>query len=159
VGTIWYRWHGCPIVDEHQLTVLEALRSTSRQVRKPTAVWVQICIFTNGTTYTEVKQLIANARQHVASNATIYITEQPLYDTENSCQLAGPGGPRYTDKLAQQASADTELNVKYPGHFHKMGTTQIPTDRGLWDNNRLISGADVVCNAHTVLGSPNTRKK
>ncbi|KAK3938318.1 hypothetical protein QBC46DRAFT_460333 [Diplogelasinospora grovesii] len=59
---------------------------------KPTAVWVQICIFTNGATYDEVKQLIANARQHAAPGAQIYITGQPLYDAGQSCFLAGRMG-------------------------------------------------------------------
>ncbi|KAF2794678.1 hypothetical protein K505DRAFT_241660 [Melanomma pulvis-pyrius CBS 109.77] len=84
---------------------------------KPTAVWVQICIFTTGATYTEVKQLIANARQHAASNATIYITGQPLYDGGQTCQLAGPKGPEATDSLAQQAANDTAQTVIYPGAF------------------------------------------
>ncbi|KAJ4290891.1 hypothetical protein N0V90_010087 [Kalmusia sp. IMI 367209] len=84
---------------------------------KPTAVWIQICIFTNGATYTEVKQLIANTRQHSAANATIYITGQPLYDAGQTCQLAGPKGPESTDALAQQAANDTTQGVTYPGAF------------------------------------------
>lgn len=54
---------------------------------KPSAVWVQICIFQNpGATYAEVKQLIANARQHAAPGAQIYITGQPIYpDNPSSC--------------------------------------------------------------------------
>ncbi|KAF2690102.1 hypothetical protein K458DRAFT_383235 [Lentithecium fluviatile CBS 122367] len=84
---------------------------------KPTAVWIQICIFTQGATYDEVKKLIANSRSHAASNATIYITGQPLYDAGQSCQLAGANGPQNTDKLAQQAAADTTQNVIYPGSF------------------------------------------
>lgn len=84
---------------------------------KPTAVWVQICIFTNGATYNEVKQLVANARQHAAPNATVYITGQPLYEPGMTCQLAGPKGPESTDALAQQAGKDAALNVVYPGSF------------------------------------------
>ncbi|KAF2014307.1 hypothetical protein BU24DRAFT_481737 [Aaosphaeria arxii CBS 175.79] len=84
---------------------------------KPTAVWVQICIFTNGATYSEVKQLIANTRQHAAPNATVYITGQPLYEAGQTCQLAGPKGPESTDALAQQAAKDTTQNVIYPGSF------------------------------------------
>lgn len=99
-----------------------------RQVQKygkPTAVWVQVCIFTNGATYNEVKQLIANARQHSASNATIYITGQPLYDAGQTCQLAGPNGPESTDALAKQAAADTTQSVIYPGAFKlKQGEVQ-----------------------------------
>jgi hypothetical protein len=85
---------------------------------KPTAVWVQICIFaSNGATYDEVKRLIANARQHAASSAKIYITGQPLYPEGNVCSLAGSGGPALTDRLAQQAAADSTQNVSYPGTF------------------------------------------
>ncbi|KAH8665228.1 hypothetical protein BGZ60DRAFT_540672 [Tricladium varicosporioides] len=84
---------------------------------KPSAVWVQICIFTNGATYDEVKKLIANAREHSASNATIYITGQPLYDAGQTCTLAGAHGPEDTDALAQKAAADTTQNVVYPGAF------------------------------------------
>lgn len=85
---------------------------------KPSAVWVQICIFANqGATYAEVKQLIANARSHAAPNATIYISGQPLYDPGQSCFLAGQGGAELTDRLAQQAANDTTQNVLYPGSF------------------------------------------
>jgi hypothetical protein len=86
---------------------------------RPTAVWVQICIFaSSGATYDEVKRLIANARQHAASAATIYITGQPLYDPGQTCTLAGANGPQLTDSLAKQAAADTTQNVLYPGEFH-----------------------------------------
>jgi len=86
---------------------------------RPTAVWVQICIFaSSGATYTEVKQLIANARQHAAAGATIFITGQPLYDAGHTCSLAGAGGPQLTDGLAQQAGADATQHVTYPGQFH-----------------------------------------
>lgn len=84
---------------------------------KPTAVWVQICIFTQGATYAEVKQLVANARQHAASNATVYITGQPLYDAGQTCFLAGAKGPENTDALAKQAGDDKALGVIYPGAF------------------------------------------
>jgi len=86
---------------------------------KPTAVWVQICIFaSSGATYDEVKRLIANARQHAASAATIYLTGQPLYDAGQTCSLAGANGPELTDNLAKQAAADPTQNVLYPGQFH-----------------------------------------
>jgi hypothetical protein len=86
---------------------------------KPTAVWVQICIFANqGATYDEVKLLIANTRQHAATGATIYITGQPLYDAGHTCNLAGSGGPELTDSLAQQAGNDASENVICPGAFH-----------------------------------------
>jgi len=86
---------------------------------RPTAVWVQICIFaSSGATYDEVKRLIANARQHAASAATIYITGQPLYDPGQTCSLAGADGPQLTDSLAKQAGSDTTQNVLYPGQFH-----------------------------------------
>ncbi|RWA05032.1 hypothetical protein EKO27_g10078 [Xylaria grammica] len=85
---------------------------------KPSAVWVQICIFANpGATYAEVKQLIANARSHSAPNATIYLTGQPQYDAGQYCFLAGQGGAELTDRLAQQAANDTTQNVLYPGTF------------------------------------------
>jgi hypothetical protein len=86
---------------------------------KPTAVWVQICIFANpGATFSEVKQLIANARQHATPGAKIYITGQPIYpDNPSSCFLAGANGPQLTEDLAKQAAADASLNVTYPGAF------------------------------------------
>lgn len=89
---------------------------------KPTAVWVQVCIFANpGATYDEVKELIANARQHAAPNAQIFITGQPTYpDNPSSCALAGPTGPVLTETLAKQAAADTTQNVTYPGAFKLM---------------------------------------
>jgi hypothetical protein len=99
-----------------------AWQNFDRQVAmfgRPTAVWVQICIFAqNGATYDEVKRLIANARQHAASGATIYITGQPLYPEGNVCTLAGANGPQLTDNLARQAAADTTQNVRYPGTFN-----------------------------------------
>jgi hypothetical protein len=85
---------------------------------RPTAVWVQLCIFSwSGATYDEVKRLIANARQHAAAGATIYITGQPLYDPGQTCFLAGANGPQLTDNLAKQAGADATQNVTYPGAF------------------------------------------
>jgi hypothetical protein len=85
---------------------------------RPTAVWVQICIFARaGATYDEVRRMIANARQHAAPGATIVITGQPLYDAGHVCQLAGANGPQLTDNLARQAAADTTQNVTYPGAF------------------------------------------
>jgi hypothetical protein len=85
---------------------------------RPTAVWVQICIFAqNGATYDEVKRLIANARQHAAAGARILITGQPLYDAGQTCFLAGANGPQLTDSLARQAAADASQNVSYPGAF------------------------------------------
>ncbi|RSM56705.1 hypothetical protein DMB66_33185 [Actinoplanes sp. ATCC 53533] len=85
---------------------------------RPTAVWVQICIFaSNGATYDEVKRLIANARQHAAAGATIYISGQPLYDPGQTCSLAGANGPQLTDSLARQAGSDPTQNVTYPGQF------------------------------------------
>jgi hypothetical protein len=85
---------------------------------RPRAVWVQICIFSqNGATYNEVRQMIANARQHAASGATIYISGQPLYDAGQSCFLAGANGPQLTDSLARQAGSDASQNVTYVGAF------------------------------------------
>lgn len=81
-------------------------------------MWVRICVFAqNGATYNEVRQLIANARQHAAPGATIYITGQPLYDAGQACSLAGANGPQLTDSLARRAAADTTQNVIYPGVF------------------------------------------
>ena len=86
---------------------------------RPAAVWVQICIFAfSGATYDEVKRLIANARRHAATGATIYLTGQPLYDPGRTCSLAGANGPQLTDSLARQAAADPTQNVRYPGEFH-----------------------------------------
>lgn len=88
------------------------------QYGRPTTVWVQICIFAqNGVTYNEVRQLIANARQHAAPGATIYISGQPLYDAGQTCFLAGSGGPELTDNMARQAAADSTQNVIYAGTF------------------------------------------
>jgi hypothetical protein len=89
---------------------------------KPSEVWVQICIFQNpGATYAEVKQMVANARQHAAPGAKIWITGQPIYpDNPGSCFLAGANGPQLTVDLAKQAGADTALNVTYPGDFKLM---------------------------------------
>lgn len=85
---------------------------------KPSAVWVQICIFAQqGATAAEVKQLIANARSHAAPNAQIYITGQPTYEPGQTCFLAGSGGPELTERLAKAAAADPSLNVTYPGEF------------------------------------------
>lgn len=90
----------------------------ANQYGVPNAVWVQICIFQqSGATYEEVKQLIANARQHSASGAQIYITGQPLYRDGQTCFLAGSGGPELTDGLAQQAGEDSSQNVTYSGQF------------------------------------------
>ena len=88
------------------------------QYGKPTAVWVQVCIFASqGATYDEVRQMVNAARQHAASGATIYITGQPLYSEGNVCDLAGSGGPEHTDDLARQAGNDASLNVTYSGTF------------------------------------------
>ncbi|WP_347403548.1 cellulose-binding domain-containing protein [Solwaraspora sp. WMMD406] len=96
----------------------QAFDRQAAQYGRPTAVWVQICIFAqNGATYNEVRQLIANARQHAAPGATIYISGQPLYDPGQTCFLAGNGGPELTDSLARQAAADATQNVIYPGTF------------------------------------------
>jgi hypothetical protein len=88
------------------------------QFGRPTAVWVQICIFAqNGATYNEVTQMITNARQHAAPGAAIVVSGQPLYDPGQTCFLAGPNGPQLTDSLAQQAGNDPTQNVIYPGSF------------------------------------------
>jgi hypothetical protein len=85
---------------------------------KPTAVWIQIIIFAGqGATYDEVKQVIANTRQHAAEGAEIYISGQPLYPEGNVCSLAGADGPQLTDDLAKQAGDDPSLNVEYVGTF------------------------------------------
>lgn len=85
---------------------------------KPTAVWVQVCVFTQGATIAEVDQMIANTRLHAAPGVTIYITGQPQYDPGHVCSLAGASGPALTDSLAQQAAADPTQNVTYKGTFH-----------------------------------------
>jgi hypothetical protein len=85
---------------------------------KPTAVWVQIIIFASqGATYDEVKQMIANTREHAAEDAHIYISGQPLYPEGNVCTIAGADGPQLTDDLARQAGDDASLNVEYVGTF------------------------------------------
>jgi hypothetical protein len=93
------------------------------QFGRPTAVWVQICIFAqNGVTYQEVTQLIANARQHAAPGATIYISGQPLYTSGWTCNLAGAGGPELTDSMARQAGNDASQNVIYLGTWGPLGS-------------------------------------
>jgi hypothetical protein len=88
------------------------------QFGRPNTVWIQICIFAqNGVTYNEVRQLIANARQHAASGARILISGQPLYDAGQTCFLAGSGGPELTDSMARQAGSDSTQNVTYVGTF------------------------------------------
>jgi len=94
---------------------------------RPTAVWVQICVFTNGATLNEVRQMIANARQHAATGATIFITGQPQYDPGHICPLAGANGPQLTDNLARQAAADSTLNVRYLGQF-RLTNSQVVSD-------------------------------
>lgn len=85
---------------------------------KPTAVWVQLCIYAqDGVTFEEAKTLIANARQHAAPGATIYITGQPAYEPGQSCLRAGDNGPELTERIAKKAAADTTQNVTYPGEF------------------------------------------
>ncbi|KAK4207283.1 hypothetical protein QBC37DRAFT_456073 [Rhypophila decipiens] len=88
--------------------------------RKPTEMWVMICIFQNpGATYDEVKTMIANAREHAAPGAKIYVTGQPVYpDNPTSCFLAGAQGPQLTVDLAKRAGSDVSLNVTYPGDFN-----------------------------------------
>jgi hypothetical protein len=85
---------------------------------KPVAVWVQVCVFTNGATYAEVRQMIANTRQHAAPGVKIFISGQPQYDPGHVCPLAGASGPQLTDSLAKQAGADPTQNVTYVGQFH-----------------------------------------
>jgi hypothetical protein len=90
---------------------------------RPSAVWVQICIFSfNGVTYDEVKSMVANAREHAAPDATIYITGQPLYESGWTCDLAGSGGPELTDEMALKAGEDEDLDVIYAGTFGPLGS-------------------------------------
>jgi hypothetical protein len=96
---------------------------------EPTAVWVQICIFASqGATYDEVKQLIANAREHAAPGATITISGQPLYESGWVCSLAGANGPQLTDDLAQQAADDSTQDVSYAGTFGPLGQATTTSD-------------------------------
>lgn len=92
----------------------------------PNAVWVQICIFASiGVNYGEVRSIIANARQHAAPGATIYISGQPIYDFGHICRLAGSGGPELTDAMAQQAARDSSLDVVYAGSFGPLGPGRV----------------------------------
>jgi hypothetical protein len=91
---------------------------------RPSAVWVQLCVFSYlGVTDDEVRSMIANAREHAAPDATIYITGQPLYEDGWTCFLAGSDGPLITDQMARQAGADPSLNVIYAGTFGPLGST------------------------------------
>jgi hypothetical protein len=92
------------------------------QYGAPTAVWIQICIFSNMVTYDETKQIIALARKH-APNATLYITGQPL-NTGTDCNLAGDGGAAKTDSMAKMAGADATQNVIYAGIFGPLTVAQ-----------------------------------
>lgn len=84
----------------------------------PDAVWVQVCIFAQaGATYQEVTQMIANAREHAAEGAAIYVSGQPLYSDGSTCFLAGQGGPELTDGLARQAGEDGSQAAEYIGQF------------------------------------------
>jgi len=95
---------------------------------KPTAVWVQLCIYAqDGVAYEEAKTLIANARQHAAPGATIYITGQPTYEPGQSCARAGIDAPELTARIAKQAAVDTTQNVTYPGDF-KLSKTEVLDD-------------------------------
>lgn len=86
----------------------------------PEAVWIMICIFPSGATIQEIRQLVANTREH-APGAYIYITGQPLYVEGATCSLAGgEGGPESTDELAQQMAAE-DLEVHYAGTFGPLG--------------------------------------
>jgi hypothetical protein len=94
---------------------------------KPTAVWVQVCVFTQGATIAEVDQMIANTRLHAAPGVTIFITGQPQYDPGHVCSLAGASGPALTDSLAQQAAADPAQDVTYKGTFH-LSNSEVVSD-------------------------------
>ncbi|GIH28524.1 hypothetical protein Aph01nite_68340 [Acrocarpospora phusangensis] len=89
----------------------------SARFGRPNTVWIQICVFNANANYNEVRQMIANARQHAAPGARIIISGQPLYDQGQTCSLAGANGPALTDSLARQAAADSTQNVTYPGVF------------------------------------------
>jgi hypothetical protein len=103
-------------------SVWQAFDQQAADYGLPSAVWVQICIFSfQGATYDEVTQLIANARQHAAPDATIYITGQPLYESGWTCDLAGADGPQLTDDLAGQAAVDSTQNAIYAGTFGPLG--------------------------------------
>lgn len=94
----------------------------ANRFKKPTAVWVQLCIFSwAGVTYDETKTLIANAREHAAEGATIFITGQPIYEAGAVCSLAGADGPALTEDMAKKAAADASQNVIYPGPFGPLG--------------------------------------
>jgi hypothetical protein len=96
----------------------------------PTAVWIQICIFAQqGVTAAEVRQMVANARQH-APGAAIYISGQPLYEAGWVCSLAGQGGPELTDMRAKEAAADATLNVTYLGTFGPLGQATVDANDG-----------------------------
>jgi hypothetical protein len=66
-----------------------------------------------GATHQEVTRMIANARLHTASEATIYIFGQPRDSDGSTCLLAGQGGgSELTVRLAQQAGSDASQNVQ-----------------------------------------------
>jgi len=86
----------------------------------PKAVWIMICIFPTGATIEEIRQLVANTRDH-APGAYIYITGQPLYVEGATCSLAGgEGGPESTDELAKEMAAE-DPDVHYAGTFGPLG--------------------------------------
>lgn len=108
---------GGPVVQPSSWQLFD--RKVTKYGVKPTEVWIMLQIFQNpSATYDEVKKLVANARQHAAPGARIYITGQPVYpDNPGSCFLAGAQGRQMTVDLAKKADADARLNVTYPGEF------------------------------------------
>ncbi|KAK3899185.1 hypothetical protein C8A05DRAFT_37221 [Staphylotrichum tortipilum] len=84
----------------------------------PSAVWVQFCIYADpGITYDEAQLLIANARQHAAPGARVYVTGQPGYEGDGVCARAGKDGPAITAGMARRVAEDEKLNVTWPGEF------------------------------------------
>lgn len=120
---------GSLVVQSWTSTNSSAWRKFDQQAQrfgKPSAVWVQVCMFSfAGATYEEVKKMIANARAHAAAGATIYVSGQPLYPAGQVCTLSGPGGPELTDELAKRAAADPTQNVTYAGAFGPLGPTMV----------------------------------
>jgi len=83
------------------------------------AIMVQICILSSRATDAELKSMIQAARDHTNPGTHIYIVGQPQYEAGHECNLAGPGGAKWTDDQAKALAADPSVNqnMTYLGQF------------------------------------------
>lgn len=105
----------------------------SAQYGLPEIVWVQLCQrLDQGLDYTEARLIVANAREHAAPGASIYITGQPEYIQGIGFRCPPlPGGVEDswdTNERAHRAGRDKALNVTFPGTFVLL--TSLVSDSG-----------------------------